>query len=196
MNKLFLIIGLSCLPLLSFSQVFNTASILKPGGFSIGLEPVIIQDNLGGFAQLGVGVIRGVDLALKAGFVQTAPTPYLGADLEWRLKGSKPSISITTGAHRNEFGHFGLDASLNLSFNIGRKIFPYLGFDSDINFDPYHVYYYDNVHYHNHTNVLMWIPLGVEIYFRKSVSFILETEIPLTDYTYYVIGGGFTFYIH
>jgi hypothetical protein len=182
--------------LLSFSQVFNTASILKPGGFSIGLEPVMIQDNLGGFVQLGAGLTRGIDLALKAGLVENTGTPYLGADLEWRLKGSKPSISITTGAHRNEFGSFGLDASLNFSFAVGRKVFPYFGIDSDINFDNNYVYYYDNTHYHHNANVLLWIPLGVEIYLRKSISFILEAEVPLTAPTYYVMGAGFTFYLN
>jgi hypothetical protein len=193
MKKLLLLLGLASLPLVSFSQLFNTASILKPGSFSIGLEPVIVQDNLGGFCQLGFGLLRSVDLALKAGIVENTGTPYLGADLEWRLKGARPSISITTGAHRNEFGHFGLDGSFNLSFAVGKKVFPYLGFDSDLNFDNYHSEYYG--YYHDNTNLLMWFPIGVEIYFRKSVSFILEAEIPLTDNTYYVMGAGFTFYI-
>jgi hypothetical protein len=175
--------------------MFNTASILKPGSMSIGLEPVIIQDNLGGFIQFGVGLTKIVDLSLKAGAIESTNTPYLGFDLEWKLKGSKPSISITTGAHRNEFGSFGLDGSFNLSFAVGRKVFPYLGFDSDINFDPYHTYYYNDNLYHNHTNVLMWVPLGVEIYLRKTISMIFEAEVPLTEYTYYVIGAGFTFYI-
>jgi hypothetical protein len=155
---------------------------------------VIIQDNLGAFFQAGVGLVRGVDLALKAGFVENTPTPYIGADLEWKLKGSKPSISITTGAHRNEFGHFGLDGSFNFSFAIGRKVFPYLGFDSDLNFDHHYEYYYYG-HYYDDTHLLMWIPVGVEIYLRKSISFILEAEIPLQAYTYYVMGAGFTFYI-
>jgi hypothetical protein len=86
MKKIFTIIGLACLPLLSFSQVFNTASILKPGQFSIGLEPVIIENNLGGFCQLGVGLTKGIDFALRAGLVENTGTPYLGADLEWRLR--------------------------------------------------------------------------------------------------------------
>jgi hypothetical protein len=201
MKKSLVILGLACLPLFSFSQVFNTASILKPGSFSFSVEPVIIQDNLGAFFQAGVGLTRGVDLALKAGFLQheaapapiiaPTPTPYIGMDLEWKLKGARPSISITTGAHRNEFGAFGLDGSFNLSFAIGKRVFPYTGFDSDLNFD-HHDYYYG--HYHEDATLLMWIPVGVEIYLRKSISFIVEAEIPLQDNAYYVMGAGFTFY--
>ncbi len=194
MKKLIDIIGLIRIPLLSISQVFNTASLLKPGDFSFGAEPVIIQDNLGFFGHIGVGLVRGIDLGLKAGFLEGTHPAYLGADLEWRLKSARPSISITTGAHKNQFGHFGLDGSLNISFAIRKVAYPYFGFDSDVNFHSGHYDYYG--HYYDDTNILMWIPVGVEIYLRRSISLILEAEIPIEASTYYVLGGGFTFYLN
>jgi hypothetical protein len=193
MKKFVIVFALAGLPLLSFSQVFNTASLLKPGDFSLGAEPVIIQDRLGFFGHLGVGLVPGIDLALKAGALEGTHTAYLGADLEWRLKSSRPSISLTTGAHRNQFGHFGLDGSINFSFSIRKVAYPYFGFDTDVNFHSGHYDYYG--HYYDDTNVLMWVPVGVEIYLKSYVSLILEAEIPVEAYNYYVIGGGFTFYI-
>jgi len=180
MKKLFLFIGFVCLPLLTFSQVFNTATILKPGNFSLGIEPAVVNKDLGLFLHGGVGLTRGVDLGIKYGFLKY--NDYFGADLEWRLMSGKPSISLTTGGHITD--DFGLDAGLNISFPIGSTASLYSGLDTDIDFhkEP------------RGTQFLPWIPVGVQIYLKPKMAFMLEAEIPLNDYAYTIFGGGLSFY--
>ena len=180
MKKLLISICLFCLPLLAFSQVFNTATILKPGKFSLGIEPAIVEKDLGLFIHGGVGLARGIDLGIKYGFLKYQD--YFGADLEWRLMSGKPNISLTTGGHT--MGVFGLDLGLNLSFPITSTASLYSGFDSDVNF------YKEPVG----TQFLAWIPVGVQIYLKPRMAFMLEAEIPLTDYAYTIFGGGLSFY--
>jgi predicted porin len=178
MRKIIFILVFACLPLLSFSQVFSTASTLKPGSFSLGINPVFMDNNFGLFLHGGVGIKRGLDLGLKYGFLPG--NGYFGADLKWRLLSGKPTISLTTGAH--QFNSFGLDAALNISFPIKGDIYMYSGIDTDINFPS------------GNSQMLAWIPIGVEIYLKRRVSLILEGEIPLNSEAYSIIGGGFAFY--
>jgi hypothetical protein len=180
MKKLILFTGLICLPLFAFSQVFNTASTLKPGNFSLGFEPVVIRQDLGLFVHGGVGLTSGVDLGMKYGFLNG--TDYFGADLEWRLLGGKPNISLTTGGH--VMGDMGLDLALNISFPIARSASLYSGVDTDINF------YKEPVG----TQFLAWIPVGVQIYLKPKMAFMLEAEIPIKDNTNSIFGGGLSFY--
>ncbi|HEY4785126.1 MAG TPA: hypothetical protein VIH57_03715 [Bacteroidales bacterium] len=180
MKKLFIVSALLCISFISFSQVFNTATILKPGKFSLGIEPTIVDRDLGLFLHGGVGLTRGVDLGLKYGFLPY--NDYFGADLEWRLMAGKPSISLTTGGH--ERGDFGLDLGLNLSFPVAKTASLYTGFDSDINFPKYS----------NGTQFLAWIPVGVQLYLKPRMAFMLEAEIPLNNVTYSIFGGGLNFY--
>ena len=181
MKKLLIAISLFCLPLLTFSQVFNTATILKPGKFSLGIEPVVYDNNFGLFLHGGVGLARGVDLGIKYGFLNGGD--YFGADLEWRLMAGKPNISLTTGAH-TIYGTMGLDLGLNLSFPITSTAALYTGFDSDINF------YKDPIG----SQFLPWIPVGVQLYLKPKMAFMLEAEIPLRNNANTIFGGGLNFY--
>lgn len=180
MKKLIIFVGLTCLPLFAFGQIFNTATILKPGKFSLGIEPAVVDKDLALFLHGGVGLTRNVDLSIKYGFMRY--TDYFGADLEWKLMSGKPSISLTTGGHVMD--DFGLDAALNISFPIGSTASLYSGLDTDINFykQP------------TGTQLLAWIPVGVQIYLKPKMAFMLEAEIPINDYAYTFFGGGLSFY--
>ena len=180
MKKLFFIAAFFCLQMVTFSQVFNTATILKPGKFSLGFEPVFINRDLGLFVHGGVGLTHAVDLGMKYGFLNG--TDYFGADLEWKLMSGKPNISLTTGGH--VLNDFGLDLALNISFPIGNTASLYTGLDTDINF------YKEPVG----TQFLPWIPIGVQIYLRPKMAFMLEAEIPLNNYAYNFFGGGLNFF--
>lgn len=180
MKKLIISISLACLPFLAFSQVFNTASILKPGKFSLGIEPVVVHEDLGLFLHGGVGLASGVDLALKYGFLKY--NDYFGADLEWRLMAGKPNISLTTGAHT--YGDMGLDLGINLSFPITGAASLYTGFDSDIDFHKEPV----------GTLFLPWIPVGVQLNIKSNMAFMLEAEIPLNNNANAIFGGGLSFF--
>jgi hypothetical protein len=182
MKKILLITACFCLPLLAFSQVFNTASTLKPGKFSLGIEPVVYDNDLGLFLHGGVGLKSGVDLSLKYGFLKY--DDYFGADLEWRLLAGKPNISLTTGGHIQH--DLGLDLGLNLSFPVTAGAELYTGLDSDINF------YEDPVG----TKFLAWLPIGIQLSLKPQMSFMLEAEIALSEswYTPNIFGGGLAFY--
>lgn len=180
MKKLFIFICLLSLPLLGFSQVFNTATVLKPGKISLGIEPAVIEKDLGLFIHGGIGLAPGVDLGMKYGFLKY--DDYFGADLEWKLMSGIPSISLTTGGH--VMRDFGLDLGLNISFPITGSASLYSGFDSDINFYKQPV----------GTQFLPWIPVGVQIKLKPKMAFMLEAEIPLNNYSYNIFGGGLNFF--
>jgi hypothetical protein len=44
------------------------------------------------------------------------------------------------------------------------------------------------------SQVLLWVPVGLEIGLKSNMSFIFEAEIGLTDPAYHLIGGGLIFY--
>jgi hypothetical protein len=178
MKKVFITLAIIVLPLFSYSQVFNTASTLKPGKFSIGLNPVVFEENFGLFIHGGLGIVPGIDLAMHYGFIDTEN--YFGADLEWRLLSGKPALSLITGAHK--YYDTGLDLGLNLSFPIASKFQLYTGLDMDLNFG----------HGRNYSQV--WFPIGVEIPLKSKMSFMFEAEMPLNDYAYSIFGGGVVFY--
>ncbi|HEX2936310.1 MAG TPA: hypothetical protein VHO72_13235 [Bacteroidales bacterium] len=179
MKKLKLALIVLFFPAMAFCQVFNTASTLAPGKFSLGVNPVVYDNDFGLFLHGGVGIKPGVDLAMRYGFLEGED--YFGADIEWRLLGGgKPGISLITGAHKYWRG--GLDLGLNISFPITSGVSLYTGLDMDINFWP------DN------TIVPVWLPVGVEIPLKSNISFMFEAEIPLSDEARSIFGGGLAFY--
>lgn len=177
MKRLTLMLSLIGVAAIASAQVFNTASTLGRNKFSIGLEPSVHVNGPGDgfmmFFHAGYGIKPGIDMALKLG---AGNTTYFGADLEWRLG---KIVSITTGAHN--FGDFGLDGSLNLSFPLRGDVDIFTGLDMDIVFA-------DDV------LLPLWLPVGVEIGMGRNIGFILEAEVGLTDPAYHVIGGGVAFY--
>ncbi len=169
---------LFCLPELAYSQVFGTATVLKPGAVSLGVEPAVVNAGPALFLQGGLGLIRGVEFGMEYGFQNNGN--YLGADLKWRLYSGLPRISITTGCHvmGNDFG---LDGKFNISFPITHGAGLYTGVDTRLNFidDP-----------DKDAQLQGWIPVGVEIHIHHRLAFIFEAEIPLNNDSYSIIGGG------
>lgn len=179
MKATFLIITLLALVLTSKAQLFNTGQTLKPNNLSLGIEPVFIidgpSDGLNVFVHGGYGLKKGIDFSLKAGI---GNQNYFGGDVEWAL-GKR--FSLTTGAHH--FGDFGLDLAVVGTIPINKSAHVYLGCDSDIIFS-------------NEVDILMWLPIGVEIGLSKRMSFLFEAEVGLTGQTYHIIGGGLNFYFN
>jgi hypothetical protein len=158
-------------------QVFNTATTLKKGKLAFGLNPAYYNENFALFLHGNLGIVSGVDLAVKYGFLDGSD--YIGADLEWALLKSKPDVSITTGAHVTD--DFALDFSANLSFPVKGGIALYTGADTDLCFN-------------SDIDLLLWIPVGIDIKIRKKLSFLLEGEIPVNDLAFPIIDGGVMFY--
>lgn len=175
MKKLLTLIIISLFTINGYSQVFNTAKTLKPGKFSIGLEPAFLidGDDFMMFFHGGLGVKKGIDIAVKIG---AGGETYFGGDIEWALL---KNISLTTGIHH--FYEIGLDASINANIPVKSDVDIYTGLDTDIIFAD------DLI-------VPLWIPVGVDIGMSKSIDILLEGEICLTDNAYHLIGGGVAFF--
>lgn len=179
MKKNLLIIFLTIIANTTYCQVFNTGQTLKPKMFSLGVEPAVMVNGSSEFIMFlhgGIGIKQGIDFSAKVGVL--GPADYFGADLEFALP---HRMSFAVGAH--QFGDFGLDGNLNITFPIKSDIRLSTGLDSDINFNS------------NKTNFLLWLPVGLEIGLKKNMSFIFEAEIALTNPAYHFIGGGLNFYL-
>ena len=179
MKRFLILLALIFIASTAFSQVFNNGQTLKPNKFSLGIEPGVMMNGGSDFILFlhgGSGIKQGIDFSAKIGVL--GPLDYFGADLEFALP---HRMSVVVGAH--QFGDFGLDGALNITFPIKNDIRFSTGLDSDINFNQ------------DKTRILFWLPLGIEIGIKKNMSFIFETEIGLNDPTYHYIGGGLNFYL-
>lgn len=163
----------------SKGQVFNTGQTLKPKIFSVGLEPAVIMNGGNDFILFvhgGYGLKKGIDFGLTLGTLHSST--YLGANVEFTVA---RMVSLAVGAHN--FGSFGLDGTLNLTFPIAKGVKIFSGLDTDINFPK-----------NGDTQFLLWIPVGVDIPIKNKMTFIFEAEIGLTSPAYNLLGGGVLFY--
>lgn len=177
MKKLLLSFLLSILLLGASAQVLNTSEILKPGTFSIGVQPTILASggtNLMLFGHIGYGLTKGIDLTAKAGFLGGAD--YFGGDIEFALFNN---MSLSGGAH--VWGDFGLDATYLITFDIAKNVDLYAGADADF-----------NVGGNFYTS--LWIPFGVEVNLNKNMAFLMEADIGLTNSATHMFGGGIVVY--
>jgi hypothetical protein len=176
--KRLIFLPLLFLTVIASSQVFNTSSTLRKGQFSFGVEPSFYIDgdtdfNL--FLHGGFGLPGNMDLALKLGAL--GDEDYFGADIEFALGNS---FSLSAGAHN--YYDFGLDGTLLYTYGLQSQVDLLAGLDTDIVFAD------------DDTELILWIPLGLEIGIQNNMSFILESEICLTDVGSHFLGGGLCFY--
>lgn len=178
MKKILTVFLAMVVSLSATSQVFNTGQTLKPKHFSLGIEPAVLINGNGNFILFlhgGAGITNDIDFGVTLGVLGSSN--YFGADVEFAVG---RLLSVAVGAH--DFGVFGIDGTLNATFPIRKDVRIFTGADIDINFPT------------NNTQLLLWLPIGVEIGMRSNVSFIFEAEIGLTDPAYSLIGGGLNFY--
>lgn len=158
-----------CLQVSIFAQVLNTGSILKTGSFSLTVAPVLYVDrgnDLGLFLSGGYGVARGVDIALKLN-LENGGRNYFGGDVEFAILRGMPSISLAIGAHA--YRQVGLDGTFNITFPVNRTVALYSGLDLDAEF-------------HDHgQDFPLWVPVGLEVMLRRSLSLIMEIDIAATE---------------
>lgn len=178
MKKIIFFVTLLVASLSSFAQVFNTGQTLKPKTFSVGFEPAVLINGNSDFIMFihgGVGLKKGIDFGLSVGVLGNEN--YFGGNVEFAIG---KMVSIAAGAHN--FGNFGLDGTLNVTFPLAKGVRLSSGLDLDVNFPE------------NDTKFLLWLPIGIEVGLRKNMSFIFEAELGLTDPAYNLIGGGLNFY--
>jgi hypothetical protein len=178
MKKQMTILLIILLPLNLFAQVFKTRDQLKPGSFSIGINPVLYEKEAGVFLRGGLGLHENVILGVKYGFVSNEN--YLGADIQWlAYQADRYAVWLQTGAH--DFNDIVVDVSGLLSFQLTRSSNVFTGFDVDLGFGKF------NEHF-------TWVPVGIEVLFRRNTSFILEMDIPMSHFAWSIFGGGISYY--
>ncbi|MEA1986159.1 MAG: hypothetical protein U9N76_01560 [Candidatus Marinimicrobia bacterium] len=160
------------------AQVSNTAGTMKPGRWSIGIDPIIYTaPDFGLFLGAGYGIARGWDLEAKLGLGNGT---YFGANIEKTLVSGKPTLSLSAGAHiQNDVG---LDGTLNVSFPL-RAVNLYTGLDADINFGQ------------NDTTFPLWWFFGAEIGMRKNFSLLFEIDAGINNPAPSMLVIGLNFYI-
>ena len=165
-----------------YAQQFNTADILTPGAISGGINPVYFDKGgtqIGIFLHGGYGLTRKTDFSFRYGVIEGVD--YFGSDLEWLVKNTQRySLSVITGMHKQEF--FGLDGGLVASFPIRENIHFFSGIDIDFNFER------ETQHY-------TWIPIGIEAFWKNDLSFIIEIDVPMSEWAWNIFGGGFIKYL-
>jgi hypothetical protein len=151
------------------AQVLNTGTTLDPGSFSLSIAPVIFVEGhkkVGLFLGGGIGIARNADLGLKLRLFNDQRT-YFGGDVEFALLSGMPSISLSVGAHA--YHEVGLDGTLNITFPVHGSVSLYSGLDFDAEF------------YDGEQDFLLWVPVGIEVMTRRSLSMIMEIDIDAID---------------
>lgn len=189
MKKTILLLSLIFTAVLVNAQVFNTGQTLKKGVAALGIEPAIqVNGGVNGpilYGHAGYGLTSGIDVSAKVG-VGRLNTYYVGADVEFALL---KHMSLAFGAHKS--GDFGVDGTFLFDIPVKNKAVIYSGADSDVNFGTKINSSGQEV---NDVNVLVWVPIGVEIRISKSVHFLFETSIGVSPDAYHLIGGGINLY--
>ncbi len=181
-NILFLVF-LSSLALNSYTQVFNTGSLLKPGTFSLGLNPVVTDEKLENDIRFNIygsyGLSQRVDVSVRYQLMEHKD--YFGADFEFALhKGRKVDVSLVAGAHVRY--DIGLDGTVCVSFPLNYFLTLFTGLDADLELGD------------DETEHFIWIPLGAEVKWTRKISAILEVDIPMSNFAWNIFGGGLVFY--
>lgn len=156
------------------AEVFHTGRTLRAGAFSVGLEPQVYLYspaqpvlNLHG----GVGILPGLDGSLKLALpLPGSWIPYeLAGDLEFELlndTAASPAISVSIGAHVENWSAYELDTTLMIS-KVIRRVEPYLALDVDISLPPYEIKPHMrlvgglNVHLSRVTELMLELGLGL-----------------------------------
>lgn len=153
------------------AEVFNTATVLKPGHVSLNFEE---QYNTGPedfefLFHLGVGIVDNLsDLCLTVGVPSGGGEKYFGVDVEFVLSRSSPAASVAFGVHQQE--DTGIDTTLLMSGRWGSAR-PYCGLDFDYDFA-------ESGDFHS-----LNLVIGMETRFRPNAGFILEAGFELdTNY--------------
>ncbi len=182
MKKCLIVFLLILVPMMLNAQVFGTGQTMRRGSTSIGINPALYMtegnDELYLYIHLGHGLRRGLDLGAKVNII--GDVTYFGADLEWQLARRSPFVSISAGAHK--FVDFGLDATLNVTFPLKRRMNLYFGGDMDIDFvEPESI-------------TPLWAFVGLDISMGRKVALLLEGCMGINDIASDILSGGFNFY--
>ncbi len=182
-----LILAMALLQRPAQAGVFGTATTVRTGHFSLGLEPSLAfsPTEFLFYFHGGLGLTRSIDLDAKLGLGSYI---YFGADVEFKLVPDSrygPGLSFSAGAHGTS--NLGLDATLNLS-NRFRNFSFYAALDADI----------EIVEAENGENTRLLVPfyfdLGVAIPLSRQSEFLFEGNIALSEPANSGLSGGILFY--
>lgn len=166
---------------------FETASRLRPGGFSLGLEPAA------GFSPAqfifylhgDVGLTRTIELETKLGFGSYS---YFGANLQFGLvpdTNKTVGVAFIGGAHGTS--HLGLETALLVSKRF-RTFSLYGALDGNFEFVP------NPARNETTLEVPFYLNLGVGIPAARNMEVFLEGNLGLDSAANSGFAGGVKFY--
>ncbi len=160
--------------------MFETATPLKPGHLSFGLQPEVLLTpaEFRFWLEAGVGLLPSTDLTLRFGLV---PAFQLGLDLKLGLvrdQGASPGLSVLVGGHGGG-AEGGFDLGLVLSKRFG-GFGLFTGVATVLDLNP--------------AEVGVYVPLGAAITLARSADLFLEVDLGLADWPN-VLAGGLKFYL-
>ena len=184
MKRICLFLLIAGFTVFSYSQVFNTGTLLKPGTFSIGVNPIVVDENLDNEIRVnlygGYGLSQYVDVSFRYQLMENKD--YFGADFEFAVhKSKKLNVSVIAGGHVRY--DTGLDGTVCVSYPLNYFLTVFTGLDADLVFDE------------DETQPYVWLPLGTEIKWTRKISAIIEVDLPMSNFAWNILGIGLKFYI-
>ncbi|MFW5820481.1 MAG: hypothetical protein ACOCWA_04275 [Bacteroidota bacterium] len=168
----------------SYSQVFNTGRLLKPGIFSLGVNPVVVDEGLENDIRVniygGYGLSQYVDVSFRYQLMENKD--YFGADFEFAVyKTKKVDVSLIAGGHARY--DIGLDGTVCVSFPLNYYLTVFTGLDADLELDE------------DQAQPYVWLPLGAEIKWTRKISALIEVDFPMSNFAWNILSVGLEFYL-
>lgn len=150
---------------------FSDAITLKPGTFSGGLQPIILQSSSEDFMFMfrgAYGIQSGLAIHGKIGILHNET--FLGLHAEYMVyRSDDKKISAAALGGVQTWGELGLKVGGNLSYAIDR-----FNIYSGLNYQPYF--------FENQTLNAITLPVGLDIpLLNKKANFIFEANIGIND---------------
>jgi len=173
--------------------LMNSAETITPGNFKLGVFPFALLSKHGSGSDFGVagraglGLTRNVDVEVKGGFMENVS--YFGADIEfWFLKGRNINASAAVGGHmihaKTGADSYGVDAAFMASTAPVRNMEVY----GAVKFA------FDSVKDSNQNHTLIHIVPGFEYRISRTIDFLAEIGIALSDSARSYVSAGLAFY--
>jgi hypothetical protein len=202
MKRFFLLVFLSIIIFnTASSQVINFGKTLPVRAYSLTLAPVLSTHNflhrdLEGLSYLlmgGYGIGYDVDFSVKYGytyaytrdgFVNSAD--FFGIEMQYLFRETRKSYySFFGGIHKWE--EYGIDLTVSYTFTPKYLINLSAGLDLDVDFTN------TGIIENPVPELRAWIPLNFGWNFDDRYFLFLEYDLPVTQFSWDILGGGITF---
>jgi hypothetical protein len=166
------------------AQLINAAKPLPAKSFGVTLAPVFNVDNvfhyeLEGMSYLvmaGYGLRYDLDVNLKYGYYNGPD--FFSADVQYLFRETRKSYySLVGGVHK--WKEYGVDLAVNFTYTPQYRVNLTFGLDMDLDISE--------------VELRGWIPINFGLNFDDRYIFYLEYDLPVTERSWDMLGGGVTF---